>query len=346
MCITSGGCNVLNYLVHDPEMVIAVDLNEAHMSLARLKLTAMRTLPSHELFFQMFGVGKSEENVAAYDKYIREELDETTRDYWDRRRRGRRRIEIFARGFYDSGRCGRFLRMLHRLGRFNKGRSERLLAATSIEEQRAVFEKDVAPFFDNWLVRTFSKLPLSVFSLGIPPRQYEQLKNDGSEGIVSVFKERTRRLSCDFPIQENYFAWQAFSRKYDTVNKSAIPDYLREENWEPIRSRLDRVQTHLCSTVDLLGVAEAQSLDGFVFLDSQDWMPADTIAKQWSRIANAARPGGRVVFRTAGVDSPIEPSLPPELMRRFERDDEMSRKGHAGDRSGIYGAFHVYTFTG
>jgi S-adenosylmethionine-diacylglycerol 3-amino-3-carboxypropyl transferase len=346
LCITSGGCNVLNYLVNDPEQVIAVDLNEAHMSLARLKLAAMRHLPTHDDFFQMFAIGKSKENVQRYDRYIRPHLDDTTRNYWDRRKRGRRRIDLFARGFYDSGRCGRFLRMLHRLGRFSPRRVERLLNAQSMDEQRTVFEKDVAPFFDTWLVRTLSKLPLSVFSLGIPPRQYEQLKNDGSDGIVSVFRDRVRRLACDFPIQTNYFAWQAFSRRYDTKKLQAIPDYLKPENWEAIRSRLDHVDTHICSTIDLLEASDSQTLDGFVLLDSQDWMPADTITSQWTRIARVARPGARVVFRTAGTDSPIEPSLPAELMAKFRREEEISQAGHARDRSGIYGMFHVYTFTG
>src|ERR1700679_1559994 len=48
--ISSGGCNILNYLVADPEAIDAVDLNPAHIALTRLKLAAMKSLPDHEAF--------------------------------------------------------------------------------------------------------------------------------------------------------------------------------------------------------------------------------------------------------------------------------------------------------
>ena len=40
VAIASGGCNVLSYLVADPEQIIAVDLNTAHIALNRLKVAA------------------------------------------------------------------------------------------------------------------------------------------------------------------------------------------------------------------------------------------------------------------------------------------------------------------
>ena len=42
--ISSGGCNVLNYLIHKPKRIVAVDLNHNHMSLTRLKLAAIQHL--------------------------------------------------------------------------------------------------------------------------------------------------------------------------------------------------------------------------------------------------------------------------------------------------------------
>ena len=46
VCIASGGCNALSYLVADPAAVVAVDLNRAHVALGRLKAAAIRHLPS------------------------------------------------------------------------------------------------------------------------------------------------------------------------------------------------------------------------------------------------------------------------------------------------------------
>ena len=46
--ISSGGCNVLNYLIHKPKRIVAVDLNHNHMSLTRLKLAAIQHLPDYD----------------------------------------------------------------------------------------------------------------------------------------------------------------------------------------------------------------------------------------------------------------------------------------------------------
>jgi S-adenosylmethionine-diacylglycerol 3-amino-3-carboxypropyl transferase len=52
--------------------------------------------------------------------------------------------------------------------------------------------------------------------------------------------------------------------------------------------------------------------------------------------------GVRVIFRTAGAESPLEePDLLP-LRRSWRRDDARSAIGLEKDRSGIYGGFHLY----
>src|SRR6516225_1911278 len=40
--IASGGCNALSYLVAQPAQVYAVDANQAHLSLLKLKLAGIR----------------------------------------------------------------------------------------------------------------------------------------------------------------------------------------------------------------------------------------------------------------------------------------------------------------
>ena len=49
---------------------------------------------------------------------------------------------------------------------------------------------------------------------------------------IAVLRERVERLACDFPIQDNYFAWQAFGRGYDLANREAVPAYLRREVYD------------------------------------------------------------------------------------------------------------------
>src|SRR6202008_502185 len=247
--IASGGCNVLNYLPADPARVIAVDLNSNHIALTRLKLQALEHLPDYDAFFRFFGVAKDKANRSVFDNFLAQKLDRETRRYWERRvpLHGRR-INMFARNLYRYGLLGRFIGVLHKVARLNGKRLGDILSAETPEQQRLAFETTIAPLFDSKLVRFLSKMPGSFCGLGMPPAKYDELVAASADGNpVTTFRERVERLACDFPISENYFAWQAFGRGYDTDAKLAVPPYLREDNYALIRSRLDRVEVHHAS---------------------------------------------------------------------------------------------------
>src|SRR6185436_10897105 len=128
--------------------------------------------------------------------------------------------------------------------------------------------RDIAPLFDYRSIKLLSKSPVSLYALGIPPAQYDELVAAGDP--VSVLRERVDRLACDFPINENYFAWQAFGRGYDVEHKEAVPSYLRENIYDVIRTRTDSVEVHHASLTDFLQAQAPQSLNRFVLLDAQD----------------------------------------------------------------------------
>jgi len=52
--ISSGGCNALSYLTAQPAQVHAVDLNEAHLSLLKLKLAGIRAFSQLFRFLAVF----------------------------------------------------------------------------------------------------------------------------------------------------------------------------------------------------------------------------------------------------------------------------------------------------
>ena len=114
VAIASGGCNVLSYLTADPAAILAVDFNRAHVALTRLKLAAIRQLPSYEIFFRFFGDADARANVAAYRRFLRFAIDAETRRYWDGRSvLGRRRISLFKRDIYRHGLLGTFIGAAH-----------------------------------------------------------------------------------------------------------------------------------------------------------------------------------------------------------------------------------------
>lgn len=348
--ISSGGCNALNYLTVSPESVTAVDLNRHHIFLLRLKLAALKHLPSYEDFFNFFGYGKNEKNVENYKKYLAENLDPGTRKFWESNGFFGSilygdRINFFKKGgLYEHSRNGYFLRFFHKFANILGCKPAELIKAKTPEEQEELYQKYISPFFDSFLIQTIGKMPVTMFGLGIPPQQYDELKKDLAEGgnVIDIYRERAHRLAVEYPIYENYFAWQAFARKYDTENRQAVPDYLKEENYPTLKANADRLKTDIMSVTEKIRQEPHGAFNRFVFLDAQDWMNAEVMTDLWQTIADMAESGSRIIFRTAGASSPIETNLPPELRAKYHYEEEWSKELFKQDRASIYGGFHLY----
>jgi len=341
--IASGGCNVLNYLAAGPARIIAVDLNPNHIALTRLKLAALENLP-YEEFFRFFGEANDKANRAAFDNVLSERLDPQTRRYWKTRMPlSGRRINMFARDLYRHGLLGRFIGVLHAVARLHGKKLDGMVAARNMAEQRSAFESIIAPLFDHKAIRLLSRSPISLYALGIPPSQYDELVASSAGNPIAVLRRRVEKLACDFPVGDNYFAWQAFTRGYDIEHRKALPAYLQEDIHDIIRTRTGQVEIHHASLTDFLKTQAPQSLHRFVLLDAQDWMTPSMLADLWREIdRTAASRDARVIFRTAGEDSPLPRKLPADLLAPWEYREEESRALHARDRASIYGGFHIY----
>lgn len=342
--IASGGCNVLSYLTASPAHITAVDINAAHIALIRLKLAAARHLPDHETFFRFFGAANSKANLAAYKQYILPHLDADTARYWQSRHglRRRRRIGRFTRNFYECGLLGGFIGAGHLVARLHGKNPRRLLAARDMEEQRSIFERELAPLFERKTVRWLVNRPASLYGLGIPPAQYKALAGDGEGGMAQVLRQRLERLACGFPLSDNYFAWQAFARRYAPEDKGSLPPYLQRAQFETVRANASRVSVHYASLTDHLASLPPASMDRYVLLDAQDWMNDAVLNALWSEITRTARPGARVIFRTAAAPSLLPGRVAEDILSRWSYAEETSLALTTRDRSAIYGGFHLY----
>ena len=341
--IASGGCNVLSYLTAGPRRITALDLSLAHVALNRLKLAGARQLPNWEAFHRFFGAADDEANIEAFDGLIAPRLDPESLAYWNGRslhQFGRRRISMFARNAYKHGALGRFIGLAHVVARAHGVRPRDLLASRTLEEQRRFFETMLSPLFDKPAVRWATSNRLSLYGLGIPPAQYEALA--GGRDMRVVLRERVERLSCGFSLDDNYFAWQAFGRGYSGSGEGPLPPYLRREHFAAVRERVDRVEVMNRSITEYLASCPAGSRDRYVLLDAQDWMTDAQLNALWSEITRTARPGARVIFRTAAEPSLLPGRLDPAILERWRYEAEQSQAFTRADRSAIYGGFHLY----
>jgi len=346
MAIASGGCNVMSYLTQNPARIYAVDLNETHIALLKLKLAAARQLPNHATFHRFFAGASDFRNARLYADLIAPELDADARAYWEGRdMTGRRRITRFGRNFYRYGLLGRFIAAGHLAARLLGSDPSRLLKANSIDEQKAIFKRDFEPLFDHPVVRWITSSRASLFGLGIPPAQYEALCDHGTRAMADVLRERTKRLATGFDLKDNYFAWQAFGRQYGQSGAAPVPPYLERDHFAEVKTRTGRVSVRQANMIHFLAGEPSESLDRYSLLDAQDWMDDRTLNALWREITRTARPGARVIFRTAGEPTILPGRVAQPILDSWTYDAETSAAIHERDRSAIYGGFHLYIKT-
>ena len=340
--ICSAGCNALSYLTAaDNVEVTAIDLNFAHLSLAGLKRAALRTLDSHDDFRSLFVAAAGECNRSLYEQKIAPALHPDMKTYWEKGRRPR--YQDFVSGFFKKGLLGTAITLSRILARLHGVNLEQGLNLDDADKQRAWARTHLRPIFEGRLLSLFFSLRHPLFLLGIPPRQFNLLCDGRPNDMAHVLATRTEQLVGAAKSSENYFLWQAFTHGYaPNADGRALPPYLARENFDAMRRRANSLHLEHDSMTGFLARQEAGSFDRYVLLDAQDWMDARTLADLWSQIGRTARPGARVIFRTAGTSAPFNDCGSAGAWSGWRRLDELSNRLHARDRSGIYGNFHVY----
>ena len=343
VAIASGGCNALSYLTASPAEVTAIDLNATHVSLNRLKKAAAQTLDYEQ--FKGLIEGSAVEVSDILEQFIAPRLDSDTLRYWrSRDRLGRRRIEVFRRNIFRTGLLGRFIGAAHMLSRLHGVDPSDIISSNSLAEQRHFFDQHLAPLFDRRIMQLLLSNPASLFGLGIPPAQFRELGSSG-ESMSAVVRERLRRLCCDFPLSDNYFAWQAFNRAYGFAPDTPRPPYLQRESFPALKANADRLSIVHGSITEHLEKSPRCHFDRFILLDAQDWMSPAELTRLWLAIDNSSPRGARVIFRTAGTESILPGRIPDHLLAKWSYHDQRSAELHARDRSAIYGGFHLYSKT-
>jgi len=339
--ISSGGCNALSYLTAQPAQVYAVDCNEAHLALLKLKLAGIRAFSSYSDFWQFFGEAASPANAQLYRTRLRPRLDAHARAYWDKRNIiGRPRYAYFTNGFYRHGILGRFIGLAHVVARLAGIDLDALLTGEIDAPERVVAFARLERLFHSRLVRLMTRTPALLFSLGMPPQQRALLA--GGAPLNEVLYRRLVRLIDGHPSDDNYFAWQALRRRYRGPGDRCLPPYLQKSNFARMRNDAGLIIPIHADLRAFLESLPAREVDAVVLVDSQDWMALDDIRALWNAIDRTGSEQVRVIFRTAGMHSPLERDELATLRDIWRRDEESSEIGYELDMSGIYGGFHCY----
>lgn len=304
LTITSAGCNALEYLLDDPKEVNCCDINPAQNSVLELKIALFKN-GDYELMWDFFGEGGKKGLEKAFKEKLKKHLSEKAVQYWDKN------INYFTdkKSYYRRGASGKastlimtYLKSKKKL----KNAIEELFEANSIAEQKEIFYKVEDKLWSN-----FTKLLLDNYLihylLGVPRNQYRvAMLNDSS--LYTYIKHHFKIVFTEYPARENHFWKVYFYGKYD---KYAMPNYLKKENFEEIRSKVDRINIHYTPLQDVL---ETRPITHINLLDHQDWHigKSSYIIDLWNDIIEKDSLK-HVLMRTA---SPAF-DLPDEIKEKF-----------------------------
>ncbi|SER32744.1 BtaA family protein [Neolewinella agarilytica] len=329
--ITSAGDNALDYLLDQPESVHCIDVNPRQNALLDLKLAAYTSL-SWPVFFKIFGEGCLPDFAAVYTLHLRPRLQTASQQYWDRQQHyfqpGRKR-----EGLYFHGSSGLFAWLAGRFmaldGQLRKDIDD-LLESRTMEEQQIRYRR-LEPRLLSRLLGSRSRQKVSLSMVGVPLSQRQFIEEE-SGGLRNYVRDAFRHIFLELPIHENYFYRLYLKGRY---SKDCCPGYLKEENFELLKSRTKCIRPHTTTVADFLK-KNPKAYSHFVLLDHQDWLAANApaaLAEEWRLILANSRPGTRILLRSATS----RPETVPDFVRQRTRfRNDLSNVQAKLDRVGTY----------
>jgi S-adenosylmethionine-diacylglycerol 3-amino-3-carboxypropyl transferase len=287
--VGSGGCTALSLLAAGAGQVAAVDLNRSQNHLIELKLAAVTSLPREALLGALGGSNwPRADRVDAY-VVLRARLSPDARAYWDARR------STIERGVLDAGVTERFIRgVVAALRMFvhPQSRVERMLACSSVEEQRALFERE----WDTLRWRAFFKVLLNrvVFRRAYDPAFFAHLEQPS---FAAHFRSRAEHTLTQLSVRDNYFLRQMLTGAYPAREPDGLPPYLGEAGSRAISDASDALTLVDGPVTEYLKTLPEVSVSGFALSNVCEWLTPAAIDELFAEVVRTARPEARLCFR-------------------------------------------------
>ena len=322
--ITSGGCNALSFLLDDPAKVICLDMNRFQNYLLSLKINAFKTL-SYDETLEFFGVRPSNRRWDLYER-LKPFLSEEEQLYWSNKKAD------LNRGIIHCGKYERYMHLLKKVFRILIGSKiiNELFNASCIEEQRILFQKK----WDNFKWKLFCRIFLSraFASMLFDKAFYKYL--EPSFSFEKYYRSAVRRAVTELPARDNYFLAYILSGNYLIDN---LPVYLKKENYQFIRDRVDRIKIVTSGCQEYLSSLPGDTISKFNFTNIFEWMSIEEFTLILLETLRIAKDGAVITYRNHLVTR----NRPEMFADKIIPDMKLSLELRKKDRSFIYKAYVV-----
>ena len=280
LSIASAGDNAFALLAQNPAMVYAVDLSFAQIACCELRRAMYRQL-SHKEHLIFGGVIRGEMDRTVVFKKL--DLPRDVREYWEYN------MALIESGFMIQGKFERYFKLFREkvLPLVHTQREIAELIVSKPEKQRRAFYDKV---WNNRRWRMMFSLFFSRFIMGRLGRDKEFFKFvEGS--VANRILARTKHALTELDTSQNPYLQFILYGEY--IN--AFPYSLREENYDKIRSNLDRIEFRKISIETFTAGFDGQ-INAFNLSDIFEYMTQEGMDTLYEAMLLKAGPGARFAY--------------------------------------------------
>jgi len=310
----------------NPAKVIAVDFNRQQIACLELKARAIKFL-SYEELLCLVGI-RAGDRLSLYAK-LRPHLSEKTRNFFDVQK-----LDL-SRGIGHAGKFEKYFEIFRNAALpfvHSKETCDALLIKRDSEERRRFFDEQWnTPKWRTLFRMFFSRKVMGL--LGRDPAFFQYVQTDVAQAIL----DRTEyALTALDPSENPYMQW-ILKGTY----VSALPHYLRRENYEKIKANIDKLELHVGSIESVLEDLPPGTVDKFNLSDIFEYMSMDNYHKLLSSLVLAGRTGGRLVYWNM-----LAPRSRPEKMAPvLTPHNELAEQLHKEDKAFFYSKLVIEEIT-
>lgn len=315
LSIASAGDNSLSILSKDPSLVLAVDINPVQLACVEIRKEAFKYLSYGELL-EFMGVSPSGDRKAYY-LHIRSGLSDEARLFWDRH------PDLIRAGVIHAGKFEKYFSLFRRFVLpliHTRQQVDHLLSISDASERTAYYEK-------SWNTLRWKLLFKAFFSrrimgkLGRDPEFFKYVETDVA---TRIFRRAEYALTV-LPADTNPYLEYILTGNFG----NSLPFYLRRENFDSIRSNLDKLVIFKGNLREAFEGNNNVVFDGFNLSDIFEYMSIGQYAEEISRIVDHANPGARLVYWNMLADRKDIEGIGKEIRFLDMRSEELFRRDKA-----------------
>lgn len=318
--IASAGDNTLALLSKNPDRVIAVDLSPAQLACLELRVAAYRELEHSELLAL---IGSQPGNRADFYQRCRKQLSPDVRYFWDSH------SDWIDRGIGSIGKFERYFALFRQ-------RILPLVHSRSHVTQLLQGGTDRQEFYDRtwntWRWRSLFRIFFSRFVMGRAGRDpsfFRYVEGNVADRLL----DRTRYALTELDPAENPYLQFILTGRHLT----ALPYALRPENFDAIRSNLDRLEWHCGSIEDALDRVGKNAIDSYNLSDIFEYLSLPNYCQLLDRLVESGRSNGRLVYWNMLAPR----SRPDQMCDSLRPLTDLAESLYAQDKAFFYSKFVV-----